>query len=83
MSFFREGELAIEHKVRSVGCPVCLVAPGRACRYATFDGKQILPQSAAHTGRYNVAAEAGIVPPISAKGEVVGQRHTPARGRRR
>jgi hypothetical protein len=46
--------------IRSVGCPVCLVAPGRACRYEQSNGGTVR----GHTGRYNAAAAQGLVPPL-------------------
>lgn len=49
-------ERDIEDLVRTVDCPVCGQPSGRRCYY---NGAAVL---AAHTGRYNVAAEAGLVP---------------------
>ncbi len=58
-----EGSVASEERrrellVRSLPCP-CGAAAGRACHY---DTKSPIPY--AHTGRYNAAAEAGLVPPL-------------------
>jgi mannose-6-phosphate isomerase class I len=59
-----DARVSEEHRrellVRSVRCPVCLVAPGKTCRFEK--GTSVTVR--AHTGRYNVAAEQGLVPPL-------------------
>ena len=48
-----------EHLVRTVACPVCTREPGQRCYYTSYGGIM-----ASHTGRYNAAAAAGLVPQL-------------------
>lgn len=47
-----------EQAVRSVACPVCKAMPGNVCWY---DGSL---WTISHTGRYDLAARQGLVPPL-------------------
>jgi hypothetical protein len=71
-----------ERLVRKVACPVCGAGKGHECdypRYLRKDGKLGGQSSGrAHTGRYNAAAELGLVPPLPgdhAASRVVGLVH--------
>lgn len=52
-----------ERAARTFTCPSCGVAVGRACLYEEGYTGPSLP---AHTIRYNLAAAAGLVPPLPA-----------------
>lgn len=68
-----EQERDREYAVRSVACPVCGSKPGKPCRYTESASDYVpvrtrpLQRKAfagpiAHTGRYDVAVVAGLVP---------------------
>jgi methyl coenzyme M reductase gamma subunit len=69
-----EKERDREYAVRSVACPNCGAAAGKECRYTETSDSQHVPMPArplkrkafrgpvAHTGRYDVAVLAGLVP---------------------
>jgi hypothetical protein len=48
-----------ERVVRTVACPVCNAQPGYVCWY---DGNS---WTISHTGRYDLAARQGLVPPLA------------------
>jgi methyl coenzyme M reductase gamma subunit len=69
-----EKERDREYAVRSVACPNCGAVPGKPCRYTETSDSTYVPVPApplkrkafrgpvAHTGRYDVAVLAGLVP---------------------
>lgn len=54
----RDVEERRERAVRTVACPVCDARPGNVCRYD--DSAMLI----SHTGRYDLAARQGLVPPL-------------------
>lgn len=60
---FSQTELDREALVKTMPCPVCGVAPGRRCRHANMT----FP-ACSHTGRYNLAVKAGLVPALPGGG---------------
>lgn len=51
--------------VRTVTCPVCGVGPGRRCDAGRNKVGQLIALPTSHTGRYLIAADAGLVQPIA------------------
>lgn len=54
----RKIEREREKQVRKVKCPVCPAEPGQVC------SPVLISLGWAHTGRYNLAARAGLVPAL-------------------
>jgi hypothetical protein len=48
--------------VRTVVCPCCGAGPVSACDFGTTEGGKKMWSHSSHTGRYNAAAESGLVP---------------------
>lgn len=55
----RDVEERRERAVRTVTCPVCEARPGNVCWYDDS------PCTISHTGRYDLAARQGLVPPLA------------------
>lgn len=74
LTLTEEQERDREYAVRSVPCTDCDAKPGQACRYTESANSTYVPVPArplkrkafrgpfAHTGRYDAAAKAGLVP---------------------
>jgi len=65
-----ERERDLELATRSVACPTCGATPGQPCTYGRTKPRrndsaaQIKRGPVSHTGRYEVAATAGLVPAL-------------------
>lgn len=53
--------------VREFGCPVCPAAPGELCVYGVTSLGARKRQTTSHEGRYNLAADAGVVPQLGGR----------------
>jgi hypothetical protein len=57
-----------ERAARTLRCPVCDAAPGHACEGPRKNTGHRNPLTVAHTGRYNAAVKAGLVPALPGGG---------------
>jgi hypothetical protein len=53
-----------DDKVRTLGCPVCGVAPGARCQFPPRPDGGAVWAHTSHTGRYRLAAGTGLVPAL-------------------